>query len=65
MEKLIVPFEGKKEAEIDTGGVFSFISYERLKKLLEKDCGCSPNEKITGLIITDNGIRIRIDTISL
>jgi hypothetical protein len=60
-DKLIIPFEGKKESEIDTSGTFSFIGYERLRKLLENDCGNMYGERITGLVIEKEGINIRFD----
>lgn len=59
--KLIIPFDGKSKAEVDTGGVFSFIGFERLRRLLKTDAGLSDTEAITGLVIDEGGINIRID----
>lgn len=63
-DKIIIAFEGKKESEIDTGGVFSQIGYNRLRKLLEPVGGVGDDEVITGLIIDKNSIKIRIEQIS-
>lgn len=64
MDKLIIAFDGKNQSEVDGGGIFSFIGFERLRKLLETDCGCGKSEKITGLVIRNDGISIRLESIT-
>ena len=61
---MIIPFDGKKESEVDTGGVFTTIGFETLRKLLGPPCDLDEDEKITGLVITKDGIKIRIDAIT-
>ena len=63
-QKIIVPFDGKNESEIDTGGIFTQIGFERLKTYLEPICDIDEDESITGLIITKDLIKIRIDRIT-
>lgn len=61
--KLIIPFDGKSKAEVDAGGVFSFIGFERLRALLNNYMDIDEEtEAITGLRIDESGIDIRIDT---
>jgi hypothetical protein len=60
-DKLIIPFDGKKEADIDTTGEFTSISFESIRRLLGQPCDLDEDEKITGLVITKDGIKIRID----
>lgn len=64
-DKIIIPFDGKKESEVDTAGIFTFIGFERLRTLLESVCDVDEREKITGLIIASDGIKIRMDRILL
>lgn len=59
-DKIIIPFDGKEKKDINTGGIFANIGYERLRRLLSKE-EISDNEVITGLIIDDGGIKMRID----
>lgn len=61
--KLIIPFDGKNKADVDTGGVFSFIGFEKLRELLNPYMDIDEEaEAITGLRIDESGIDIRIDT---
>lgn len=61
--KLIIPFDGKSKEDIDTGGVFSFIGFEKLRALLNNYMDIDEeSEDITGLRIDESGIDIRIDT---
>lgn len=59
--KHIVPFDGKTEAEVNETGTFTSISYESIRKLLAPVVALDEDEKITGLVITQHGIKIRID----
>lgn len=59
--KHIVPFEDKKESEVNTTGTFMFFSYLSIKKLLEPAVDLDEDEKITGLVINDDGIKVRIN----
>lgn len=63
MDKIIIPFDGKKESEVDTSGEFTFIGFETIRKLLGQPCDLDEDERITGLVITKDGIKIRIDTV--
>lgn len=61
--KLIIPFDGKSKEEVDTGGVFSFIGFEKVRQLLNGYMDIDEDaEVITGLRIDESGIDIRIDT---
>lgn len=60
-DKIIVPFDKLSESQVDTGGVFTTISFESIRKLLGPAVDLDEDEKITGLIITKDGIKIRID----
>lgn len=59
--KHIVPFEGKTKEDVESTGVFTFISYASLRKLLEPAVDIDEDEKITGLVISEDGIKVRID----
>lgn len=59
--KHIVPFEGTKESEVDSTGTFMFFSYLSIKKLLEPAVDLDEDEKITGLVINEDGIKVRIN----
>lgn len=61
MSKLIIPFDGKSKADIDTGGVFSFIGFEKVRLLLNSYMDIEDDESITGLRIDESGIDVRID----
>lgn len=61
-DKLIIPFDGRKEKDIDGGGVITFIGFERLRKVLHTICNCKPDENIAGLLIDKKGITIKIET---
>jgi hypothetical protein len=61
MSKIIISFDGKSKAEVDAGGTFTFIGFERLRRLLIKDAGISDSEIISGLVIDEGGINIRVD----
>jgi hypothetical protein len=63
MEKLIIPFGVNKESDVEAGGEFTFIGFERILKLIAPHCDLDEDEKITGLVITKDGIKIRIDTV--
>lgn len=58
--RIIIPF-GVKEAEVDTTGVFTSLSWHYIKELLTEECKIKSGERITGFVLTENGIQIRID----
>lgn len=58
--KLIIPFEGKTEAAIDGGGEVTFIGFERIKRIIE-EIELESFEKCTGLIITKDGVTVKIE----
>lgn len=58
--KIIIPFEGNTEAEVDGGGVVTFIGYGRIKRIIEES-ELESFEKVTGLIITKDGITVKVD----
>lgn len=60
--KIIIPFDGEKAADIESGGVTAFIGFDRLRNILSNYAGTplSDDEKITGFVIEDDGISIRI-----
>jgi hypothetical protein len=62
IDKLIIPFDGKKESDIDTDGEFTSTSFEWIRRLLIQHCDLDDDEQITGFVITKEGIKIRIDT---
>lgn len=59
-EKIIIPFHGNTEAEVDCGGVVTFIGYGRIKRLIEES-ELESFEKVTGLIITKDGITVKVE----
>lgn len=59
-EKIIIPFEGNTEAEVDSGGTVTFIGYGRIKRLIEES-ELESFEKVTGLIITKDGITVKVE----
>jgi hypothetical protein len=61
--KLIIPFEGRSKAAIESGGLTTYIGWSRFKKFLESspEIGLSDNETITGLVIDNDGINIRLE----
>lgn len=58
--KIIIPFDGKTESEVDGGGLVTFIGYGRIKKMIEES-ELESFEKVTGLIITKDGITAKIN----
>lgn len=58
--KIIIPFEGNTEAEVDGGGTVTFIGYGRIKRLIEES-ELESFEKVTGLIITKDGITVKVE----
>lgn len=63
MDKLIIPFDNRKESDIDGGGVVTFIGWERLRKALEPIVDCDENEKIMGFTVDKTGITIKLETV--
>lgn len=61
INNIIIAFDGKSKKAVDNGGVFICISYERLRWLLANDEFVHKDEAITGLIINESGIKIRLD----
>lgn len=64
--KLIIPFDGAKEEDIESGGLTTFIGFSRLRILLEesyKKTGLLSAEKISGFVIDKDGISIRIKSV--
>jgi hypothetical protein len=61
--KLIIPFDGRSKAEVDGGGLTTFIGFSRIKRMLETspEIGLSNAETITGLVIRQDGIDIRLE----
>lgn len=61
-DKIVIPFDRLNESDIDTGGVFTSLTFESLRKLLAPAVDLDEDENITGLVISKDGIKIRIDT---
>lgn len=61
MSELTIPFFGLTEAEVNSTGVFTSVSFDTVRKLLEPAVDIEEGEKITGLVITSDGIKIMID----
>lgn len=63
--KIIIPFDGAKVADIESGGLTTFIGFARLRTMLEgsKSTGLHSTEKITGFVIDKDGINIRIKNV--
>ena len=57
-----VPFNGLTEEQVNSTGEFTFISFDTIIKLLEPAVDLDVDEKITGLVMYKEGIKIRIDT---
>lgn len=61
-DKLIIPFDGKSKADVDAGGVFSFIGFEKVRALLNGYMDIDDEtEAITGFRIDESGMNVRID----
>ena len=60
--KYTVPFDGMTEAEVNSTGEFTFIGFGTIRKLLGPAVDLDEDEKITGFVIYEEGIKIRIDT---
>jgi hypothetical protein len=62
--KIIIPFDGAKAADIESGGLTTFIGFERLRNLFSNSAvSClSDDETITGFVIDETGITIRISS---
>jgi hypothetical protein len=60
--KIIIPFDGAKVADIESGGLTTFIGFDRLRNVLSNYAGTplSDDEKIIGFVIDKEGISIRI-----
>lgn len=65
MTKIVKSFDKSvSDYEIEHGGsVVNYCSFDRLKPYLEQACNLSKNEKIKGITIDENGIRILLQTI--
>jgi len=61
MEKIIKSFNGKLKHEIKSTGTFCYCSWERLKPLLDSAVMLKDGEQITGLIIDEDGISVRVE----
>lgn len=61
MDKIVVPFFGHTRAEVDAGGIFTSLSFDSLRKILGAAIDLDADEKIAGLIIAEDGIKIRIE----
>lgn len=61
-DKLIIPFDGEKVSDIESGGLTMFIGMESLRNTLAASprVGIAANEKIIGFVIERDGIQIRI-----
>jgi hypothetical protein len=61
--KLIIPFDGAKASDIESGGVTTSFGFETLRSILESSAALRilKSEKITGFVIDDYGVKIRID----
>lgn len=62
MDKQIIPFDSRKESEVDAIPLTTFIGWERLRRALDHSIALEDNEKIAGLIIEKNGITIKLET---
>lgn len=60
--KIIIPFDGQKEADIESGGLTMFIGMEGFRNALTASprIGIAETEKIIGFVINKHGISIRI-----
>jgi hypothetical protein len=60
--KIIIPFDGAKVADIESGGLTMFLGMESLRNTLTASprIGIANNEKIIGFVIEEDGISIRI-----
>ena len=60
-DKLTIPFLGLTEAEVNSTGVFTSISFDTLRKLLRREVILDDDESISGLVISSEGVKVRID----
>lgn len=63
MDKIIIPFDGRKESDIDGTGVVALVSYKTLRRCLEKVVDLHENEVIAGLRIDNDGITVKFETV--
>lgn len=59
-QKIVKTFGKKTQFEIESGGVTSFVSYDRLREYISIAIGIKPNETIEGIIVDETGITARI-----
>lgn len=60
MAKIVKTLSKKTSQEIESGGVSSFISFERLKEYLSIAVGIKPTETVEGIIVDETGVTVRI-----
>jgi hypothetical protein len=62
--KLVKSFDkNTDELNIESSGVFSNRSWESFMPLLRHHFDIKPNEKIVGIVVTDLGIKAKIETV--
>lgn len=63
MDKLIIPMDNRTEKDIDSGGLTTFIGYEKLRRLIVPDCRLAENEVIAGFSFEKDGVTIKFETV--
>jgi hypothetical protein len=64
MDKLIIPFDGKTEKEVDDTALTTFIGFDRLLKLMTiTTLDLDDDEKVAGFVIDKTGITVKIETV--
>lgn len=51
------------QSEINRGGVFTFRSWESLKPLLGESVRLRADERITGIVIDEDGVNVKTEII--
>lgn len=65
MDNIIIPFDGRKESDIENAGVsvIQFIGFDRLRKILESaPVDLDEDEVIAGFKVDKTGITVIIES---
>lgn len=60
MDKIIIPSNGQTAEEVESAGFFHAIPMDALMPVIEKMSNLRPWDKIDGIIITSEDIRVKI-----
>ena len=60
MSRLVKTLSSKTTEQIDSGGTTNYISWERMKPYLEIAVRLKDHEQIDGVIVEEDGLKVRI-----